>query len=368
MRTLLIAAAIGFLFTVPINASAATTAETHSGKILLQVERNGEAWYIYPKNKLRYYLGRPTDAFTIMREFGLGISNADLAKIPTSDSSDAGDTALRQKLSGQIVLQVEKNGEAWYIYPNDLKRYYLGRPTDAFSIMRSLGLGIDNENLDQITPDRSFGPNQFHVSEGGYSFVFYGLRGNGDAGSWSFTPWGSQTQPFEYSQFTRGLPCGTSLYWSSGCGGLNTIKIGQMASAGLSNWLSSPGSWLTSRAKDVLATHDWNEFVNTYIDDWFHLKNSDDVEIFNHGDPNFPFKASDVHAFPISNYPASIMTVQTSAYENFYIRHKVILLTKDYVNVYYLDYQTWTNHLESNTTLDQNIADFERTAKTFTIL
>jgi hypothetical protein len=47
-------------------------------------------------------------------------------------------------------LQVEKNGEAWYINPNDLKRYFLGRPTDAFNIMRTLGLGISNANFDNL--------------------------------------------------------------------------------------------------------------------------------------------------------------------------------------------------------------------------
>ena len=33
------------------------------GKILLDVEQNGEAYYIYPKDKKAYYLGRLADAF-----------------------------------------------------------------------------------------------------------------------------------------------------------------------------------------------------------------------------------------------------------------------------------------------------------------
>ena len=36
------------------------------GRILLQVEENGEAWYVYPENRLRYYLGRPDDASALM--------------------------------------------------------------------------------------------------------------------------------------------------------------------------------------------------------------------------------------------------------------------------------------------------------------
>lgn len=52
------------------------------GKILLDVEQNGEAYYIYPKDKKAYYLGRPADAFKVMRDLGLGITNSDLSKIP----------------------------------------------------------------------------------------------------------------------------------------------------------------------------------------------------------------------------------------------------------------------------------------------
>jgi hypothetical protein len=53
-------------------------AKKHEGKIFLQVEGKGEAWYIYGGK--RYYLGRPADAFQIMRNLSLGISNADFDK------------------------------------------------------------------------------------------------------------------------------------------------------------------------------------------------------------------------------------------------------------------------------------------------
>ena len=57
-------------------------AQRLSGKILLQVENNGEAWYIYPGTLQRYYLKDGPTAYNALREFGLGITNADLAKIP----------------------------------------------------------------------------------------------------------------------------------------------------------------------------------------------------------------------------------------------------------------------------------------------
>ncbi len=111
------------------------------GKILLQVESNGEAWYVNPDNSNRYYLGRPADAFNVMRELGLGISNKNFGSF---------DGYAPQRLSGKILLKVEDSGKAYYVNPDDLKMHYLGRPADAFRVMRELGLGISDDDLDEI--------------------------------------------------------------------------------------------------------------------------------------------------------------------------------------------------------------------------
>jgi hypothetical protein len=60
------------------------------------------------------------------------------------------DQALVNRLRGKILLQVEGKGQAWYINPDDGLRYYLGRPDDAYIIMRLLSLGITNDNLNRI--------------------------------------------------------------------------------------------------------------------------------------------------------------------------------------------------------------------------
>jgi len=48
------------------------------------------------------------------------------------------DNNFANKQKGKILLQVEGNGEAWYVNPGDGKRYFLGRPADAFRVMRDI--------------------------------------------------------------------------------------------------------------------------------------------------------------------------------------------------------------------------------------
>lgn len=174
------------------------------GKILLQVEENGEAWYVKPEDGKRIYMKDGNAAYAMMRDLGLGISNADLAKIPigfenrfecTDNDGDGlcdkledalgtdknkadtdgdgfkdGDEvkanysplnngkliynlSLANKLKGKILLQVESHGEAWYINPVDNKRYYMPDGPSAYQIMRFLSLGITNANLAKIAKE-----------------------------------------------------------------------------------------------------------------------------------------------------------------------------------------------------------------------
>ncbi|NTW22293.1 hypothetical protein HGA34_01960 [Candidatus Falkowbacteria bacterium] len=177
-----------------------------AGRILLQVESHGEAWYVNPLDQKRSYLGRPTDALATMKRLGVGVTNADLFHIPVGliavngkdgdgdklnddleealgtnaldlDTDKDGfsdkveiekqfnplgwgklsvNSSLIERVRGKILLQVESKGQAWYINPVDKKRYYLGSPTTALAVMRQLGLGISNANLETITIDYSY--------------------------------------------------------------------------------------------------------------------------------------------------------------------------------------------------------------------
>lgn len=121
-----------------------------AGRIVLQTEESGEAWYINPVDYKRYYLGRPRDAWNIMRALGLGATNANLTKVPINGTYWDIAQDMIKYVNGRILIQVELNGEAWYVSPVNLKRYYMGRPADAFQLMRNLGLGISNSDLSQI--------------------------------------------------------------------------------------------------------------------------------------------------------------------------------------------------------------------------
>jgi len=133
-------------FGAPVNINSKKIIDNNlsnrlKGRILLQVESSGEGWYVSPENSKRYFLGRPTDAFNVMRELGFGISNKDF---------DSFKGVAPKRLSGKILLKVEDSGKAYYVNPVDLKMHFLGRPSDAFEVMRNLGLGISNNDINKI--------------------------------------------------------------------------------------------------------------------------------------------------------------------------------------------------------------------------
>lgn len=139
-------------------AATPTVLDRTAGYILLQVQEHGEAWYVHPTEHLRYYMKDGQAAYEMMRSFGLGITNSDLANIPAVESveemktkqSICSSNKFAKNVQGKILLQVQEHGEAWYVYPSTCYRIYMKNGDEAYRIMRHLGLGITNSDLEQI--------------------------------------------------------------------------------------------------------------------------------------------------------------------------------------------------------------------------
>lgn len=144
------------------NPTYSSSSLSHTkGYILLQVQDNGEAWYVDPLTFKRYYMKDGPTAYEMMRTFGLGITDSDLSTIPAvsdttamnNSSSICSYNSTANRLKGKILLQVQQNGEAWYVYPKTCRRIYMKDGAAAYEIMRFLGLGITNSDLSQIATD-----------------------------------------------------------------------------------------------------------------------------------------------------------------------------------------------------------------------
>lgn len=140
------------------SVQAVTMAERTKGFILLQVESHFESWYVSPVDLRRYPMFSPSDLGVIVKKFGLGITDANLAKIPVAGSTATGDLALRARVSGRFLLQVQSQFEIWYVYPRTKQRYHVGNLatgdyTGGYNTLRKLGLGITNANLRLIPVD-----------------------------------------------------------------------------------------------------------------------------------------------------------------------------------------------------------------------
>jgi uncharacterized surface protein with fasciclin (FAS1) repeats len=148
------------LITSVVLTAAPASADHHarlSGRVLLQVEGNGELWYVIPGSLERFHLKSASDMNRLMKHYGHGISNANLSKIPAYGQPKPAmtDWALTRKMAGYILIQVEDKGRAWYVNPVDHLRYELGRPREAFGLFKKIALGINNKDIAMYKESKS---------------------------------------------------------------------------------------------------------------------------------------------------------------------------------------------------------------------
>ena len=126
---------------IPINFIGAQEVNVDTkGRVLLQKDVR-VAWYVNPSDMTRHRLSSAADVLKVMQKLGLGISNKDF--------NFFNDKAPK-RLAGKILIKVEDNGKAYYVNPIDLKINFLGEPQKALFVLRELGIGISDDELEKI--------------------------------------------------------------------------------------------------------------------------------------------------------------------------------------------------------------------------
>lgn len=124
------------------------------GRFVLQTDSDGTTWYIHPKTLKRHKVEKPDDAILLVRSVAVGVKHADIEKIPPSGTDywvgQSFDHAFSLSMSGFILLDTEKNGEAWYVNPMNLQRYDFRNPSAAWTTIREVAEGISNRDLSSI--------------------------------------------------------------------------------------------------------------------------------------------------------------------------------------------------------------------------
>jgi hypothetical protein len=131
--------------------------EALKGRFLLLTEENNEAWYADPTTGKLHYLGRPDDAFAFLKSLALPISNSNLSRL-RGEGSHLGsvDEGLAKQLAGRILVQIEDQGQIWYVWPENSQRYFIGKPEDAQRLFIDLGLEIDEETFNSVSLSDSY--------------------------------------------------------------------------------------------------------------------------------------------------------------------------------------------------------------------
>ena len=114
------------------------------GNILLQIESKGEAWYVYPNDGKRYYLGKPQDTMRVIEELGVSVASEELFNYLYFDKGFPESTA------GMIIRNQADESEAYYVHPETRYGHLLGKEGNALTVMMDQGLGITNKNIRKI--------------------------------------------------------------------------------------------------------------------------------------------------------------------------------------------------------------------------
>ncbi len=131
--------------------SAEDLAGSHSGQVLLDVARHGEAWWVDPRSLKKVYLGRPHEALERLRERAALVTFNNIARVAESEGLPQ-DDAYAVSTAGYVLAPSDVVGAAWYVHPSLKIRLRLATPDDAWLVMK-MGVPTPSKIIDAIATD-----------------------------------------------------------------------------------------------------------------------------------------------------------------------------------------------------------------------
>ena len=113
------------------------------GRLLLQAESRGEAWYVHPDSIQRHYLGRSDHAFALLEIFKQELAAEELMEYLYNND------AFPQQYLGRILYS-RTSSERYYIDPVTRHALKYAKPGELMQLLSSAMLGIADADLRKI--------------------------------------------------------------------------------------------------------------------------------------------------------------------------------------------------------------------------
>lgn len=132
----LLAAVVSALAVAAFAPQAWAAESAYSGRVLIDVSRHGEAWYVSPVTGERTYLGRPQEAVARLAAVATRIGLASIQRLPESDGLPKDEERISAH-AGYVLGPNDAVGAFWYVDPVLRLRRRLATADDAWQIMRA---------------------------------------------------------------------------------------------------------------------------------------------------------------------------------------------------------------------------------------
>ncbi|KKS42101.1 hypothetical protein A3E04_02825 [Candidatus Kuenenbacteria bacterium RIFCSPHIGHO2_12_FULL_42_14] len=280
------------MFSFASSTSAANSITSRlKGKLLLQVQDKGRIWYVDPVGLQKHEVTF-SNALSLFQKLALGITNADLIKIPADldsinpnlDSDNDGypdkeelqngyspyiagsnqgrfktDNNLAAKLKGRLLLQVQDKGRIWYIDQNG-KRWEVTWG-NLMSLFRKLALGITDKDLNEVGNVETANWQTYTNSEYGYEIKYPSdlvVNEKDNANIFFLTK-------EMYDGFKSGQSAVESTFWINVSSFLGEISLDEIGKTLLPNTKDFQKEYITVGEKRFLKMHEPGEGAGTII-------------------------------------------------------------------------------------------------------